>query len=258
MTILAETIGTILDNYADVIEGGNAHRGAGSVYKGIPGTRTWDNWAKDNGAGLVVDAGVSSTTAIELTGVPAANAAELVREKAPPFYVVATTAASAGVTGAARKISAHDGAVTFTTAAFPGVVVADDVVAIAEGFKRTPDHFDPEADTEEESPGDFDRFFRLTMGAGQRRAWHGNGTAMYQTTLFVDLRLLRRTRQHEDEAAALENANRIADVVCRGEHRGDNTMLVTQEGVSILKQDQNKTVSRIALNLIYQLNTSYL
>lgn len=257
-TILDQQIGDLLDNYADVIEGGNTHRGAGDVYKGIPGTRSFDDWVQDNGTGLDVDAGVSSTTAIELTGVPASNASRLVRTKAPPFFILVTTGATTGVTGAARKITSHDGTVTFTTAAFPGTVEAADVVSIVEGFKRTPDAYDLEGDGDEESPGGFDRFFRLTMGAGKRLDWHGNGSALYETELFIDLRLLRRARQHEDEAAALENANRIADLVCRGEHRGDYAMRATQAGVSILKQDQHKTVSRITIALIYQVNNTYL
>jgi len=258
MTLLTEIIGSILDNYADAIEGGNTHRGSGTAYKGIPGTHSWHDWVKDHGTGLTVDAGVSSTTTIKLTGVPAAQAATMVHDASPGFWLLATTAATVGVAGSARKIASHAG-VTFTTAAFPGLVKAADVVSIVEGFRRVPDSFDLEADGAEEIAGGFDRFFRLTMLSGERMAWTGNGSAMYHTTLNLDLRILRRARQHQCAETALENVGRIAEALCRGEHRGNYTQKIVQAGPPvIMKNDPIKVVVRSPFNLVYQLNTSFL
>lgn len=257
-TLLTESTGIILDNFADAIEGGNTHRGSGTAYKGVPGTRTWHDWVKANGTGLAVDAGVSSTTAIKITGVPAAQAATMVRVSGPPFFLLATTAATAGVTGAARKIASHTG-VTFTTAAFPGVVLAADVMSIVEGFKRVPDGLDIEADGSEESPAGYDRFFRLSMLPGERVSWAGNGVSMYRAVLAVDLRILRRSRQHQCAESALENAGRIAYALTMGAHRGTYVQVCEQATAPTpIKDDINKVVVRSTFNVLYQLNTSLL
>jgi hypothetical protein len=258
-TLLTEVIGAILDNYGDVVEGGNAYRGSGTAYKGIPGTHSWHDWVKDNGTGLAVTTAAPSTTSIKLAGVPAANAATMIRTSAPPFFILTTIAAAGGVTGAARKIASHDGTSTFVTAAFPGNVANGDTVSILEGFKRCPDGIDLEGDGDTEAKDGFDRLFRLTMLPGERMAWTGNGSAMYRTTLNLDLRILRRSRQHQCAESALQNVQRVAEALCRGEHRGSYTQSLLQAGPPVLlKDDINKAVVRLPLNLVYQLVTSFL
>ena len=112
MTILTETIGGILDNFADAIEGGNSYRGSGTAYKGIPSTRSPD-WRLSTGENAT---GGSTTTAV-IGGIAATTAAQLVRTDAAPYFLLCTAQNSGtGNTGAARKITDYDGTDTFTVA----------------------------------------------------------------------------------------------------------------------------------------------
>jgi len=132
-------------------------------------------------------------------------------------------------------------------------------VSIVEGFKRCPDGIDIEGDGDTEARDGFDRLFRLAMLPGERMAWAGNGSSLYKSTLNLDLRVLRRSRQHQCAEAALQNVQRIADLMTKGIHRGSYTQYIVQSAApSTIKDDINKTVVRIPFSLVYQLNTSFL
>ena len=49
MSVFTQSIKTVLDSYADVIEGGNSWA-SGTAYRGIPGTRSLDEWVTGVGA----------------------------------------------------------------------------------------------------------------------------------------------------------------------------------------------------------------
>lgn len=256
MSLLTETIGTILDNYADVIEGGTAYRGSGTAYDGIPGTRSP---SKSISAGETT-AGGSGTT-VQITTITAAVGAELARAEGPPFFLLCTAQASGtSNVGAARKISSHDGTDTFTVAtAFPVAVASGDTFSVVEGFLRMPDAFDIESE-DTGSTGGWDRVFHLSMLPGTRLSWYGNGTETYESELEVRIRILKRSRARQSTASALENSYTIRSAMSKPTHRGDYTQLIDAEAgkPEVLANDNEKIVILDKLRCVYQTEASFL
>lgn len=254
--IYTQAISAILDNYADVIEGGNSYRGSGTAWSGIAGFQSIDQYA---GTTMTEDTG-GSTTAIA-QGEVVDTGARLARTDGPPMFCHCTTASNSSNLNAARKISAYNsttGAITLAKA-LPANNSAGDVYTIAEGFKRIPDGIDINDDATE-IPSGFDRFFHLTALPGKRREWYGNGVETYETTLDIRLRFLKRARARLAAAAAWENLMLIRSILSRPTLR-DGTYAQLLDGTSgepkIETDDQHKIVAVDSLRLIYRINARY-
>lgn len=256
MTMLQEAIGSILDNYADAIEGGNAYRGSGTAYSGICGAYSH---SEHEDFGLSPISG--STTTIVGTALTADIGAAIVRTDAPPFFVLCTSqAALTQNTGAARKITAYDsGTNTLTVSpAFNDAVAGGDIFAVKEGFKRAPDNVDINDD---EATGAFDRFFRFTMLPGTLAPWFGNSVEQYDSTLEIQLRIMKRARDRNATASALENVLRFRSILTRGEHRdGTYTQRLSAQSnaPTVLDEDAERVIVSDKYAITYRIASDFL
>ena len=183
-SILTQAVGAILDNYADVIEGGNSYN-SGTSYKGIPGTQSHDRAIDE--VGTVTASGNGTTTTITYAN-SLADTARYYRADGPPFFLRCTSSAGAGSADnadGARKVS-NWSATTITTAAWPDGTLSGDAFVMMEGFKRAPDSFDIESDGPDTG---FDRFFHLRLVPGALLPWSGANTKTYRGILELRLRI---------------------------------------------------------------------
>lgn len=269
-------VGAILDNYADVIEGGNTWRGSGTEYYGIPGTQPNDYGLKSGDDSPLTVAEDSASTSIfsvtkgsypwESTETGNPFGPELLRwmpSNAPAFWAMCNTAG--GNYGAARKISS----VTYqplwselcffaVTDAYPATPSEDDSMVMLQGFKRLPDNVPPDVE------GDgWDRFFALSMDRGERLEWFGNGLQTYKGTLELRLRIVKYGRHHDAVASALENLAIIDAAITRGanpDHRdGTYTRALLSEGApEIETEDATKVVAVAKYGCIYRIGSAFL
>lgn len=254
MTTLTASIGAILDNFADAIEGGNSYRGSGTAYKGIPSTRSFDDLET---TGLNATAG--STTTATIGAVDADEAGYMVREYAPPFFLLCTAqAAGSGNTGAARKITQHDGTDTFTVApAFAETVASGDTFSIAEGFKRMRDIVDVESD--DGIAGGLDRIFSLDMLPGKRLPIYGNGYEWHESTMDLYIRIHKKGRERTARQAILENAQQMRTILTRLDVRGDYVQLVDvlDSQPEIFSENKDRITIRDRYRVKYRVDASY-
>lgn len=249
-----QAVGFILDNYADVIEGGNAWRGSGTSYRGIPGTRSHE--VGDDTPITAPSGGTTTTVVAESTR--SWEESRWVKTNAPGYFLVARSAAL-DIVDAARRITGwNDTTKVFTVDAFPAASSSGDVFDVRQGFKRMPDGVDIL-----EMAGDgFDRFFDLRVNsAGIYQEWYGAGLATYVATLELRLRMRKAARAHEAQASAFENLALIRPILCRGDHR-DGTytqaLLPTGGQPEILNvSDASKVVVVDRYVLRYRINTTF-
>lgn len=256
MTAVQSALSAILDNYADVIEGGNAYRGSGTGYHGIPGS----GGDHELEAAAVTASGGSASTVVTAS-LSAAQAAQLVRTTTRPFFLLcATQAAGTGNTGAARRIASHDGASTFTmTTDFAEAVQSGDTFTVREGLKRAPDDQEMEAG-DGRAPAGYDRFFELSALPGTRLPIFGSGREFFTTELTVRLRILKHAKSRQTKARAYDDLWRLASVMCRGAHRdGTNVQVLhaQESSVEIVEDDINRLVAELSLTMVYRVAADY-
>ncbi len=257
-----QALGFIVDNYADVIEGGNAYRGSGTSHYGIPGTRSNDKGLRDGDDTPLTATAGGSTTAFTVSGGSWATE-RWVKEFTPGFLALCTSATNSDNENKARRITNwNDTTKVFTVDAFPSATAADDVFSILHGFKRIPNNIDIMADAEKFEHG-FDRFFHLRALPGQQLDWYGASGHTYQTILELRLRILKYAREHDAVASALENLAIIRSVITRGanpDHR-DGTytraLVPTGQQAEIEHEDGYKVVALDRYELIYRLDTTF-
>jgi hypothetical protein len=260
--VSSQGIGVILDSYADVIEGGSSWRGSGTSFRGIPGTQS-----NDAGLRLGTDTPLTATAASTTTAFTVAggswDSSRWVKHDTPGFFAVCTSATNAANVDAARRITGWDNTTkVFTVDALPAALALGDVFTIRQGFKRIPNGVDIEADDTRHEHG-FDRFFHLSMMAGEQADWHGSGVATYKSTLEVRLRFLKYARIHDAVATALENLAIIRAVVTKGaspDHRdGTYTRALLPQGKSsdVVKDDKLKVVVLDRYDIFYRINTTF-
>jgi hypothetical protein len=262
VSIFQQAIGAILNNYADVIEGGTTWRGSGTAWRGIAGT-----YSNDPGLRGLIDSPLTATatgttTTAKFTGY-SWDSTRWVKNDTPNFYLLCTSATNASNVDAARKITGWNDTTKFmTTAAFPAATSTSDVFTVLQGFKRYPNQFDFEADFANMSDG-FDRFFTLSAMTGKVLPWFGGGLTTYETTLSLKLRFSKYNREHDVVAAAFENLAIIRPIICLSaspDHR-DGTytqaLLETDGESKILKNDQKKVVVEDVYKLRYRVNRAF-
>jgi hypothetical protein len=259
VSILGQQPGAILDNYADVLEGGSSWRGSGTAYYGIPGRYSNDPDIRSGAdSPLTASAASADTTHVTVASTYSWDQSRWVKSETPGFWLLCT---SGTVADEARKISAWDNTTKkFTVAsAFSAIPAKDDVFAVLQGFRRIPNGIDIEGD-DGGIPHGFDRFFHLRTTAGEQMEWHGSGVATFRAVLELRFRLLTYGRIHDAEAAAFENMAIIRSALCRGTHR-DGTYtrgLIPYDGQSeIVARDSKKIVIRDRYTLIYRVTADY-
>jgi hypothetical protein len=245
---------TILDNYADVIEGGNSYRGSGDSYQGIPGT----NFANLDLRGTTITAsGAGSTTSIPFASGDYATDF-WVKNDSPRFFLMSTNGNN---NGAARRISNWDNSgKAFTVAAFDNAVSENDTFVPLQGFKRFPDNLDILSDESTIGSG-FDRFFELKLGAGTRIPFYGSGVETYESELVLRLRLQKRSRSRDTIESAMENALLMRSILTRPTHRdGTFTQLLNgEEGAPEVETETDKiVVVSDSYNIRYRVFSTFL
>ncbi len=256
----SNAIGTILNNYADVIEGGNAYA-SGTIYNGIPGVGGPSEYS---GASLIVDASASnSTTVFKSTSLPDVDATRLDRTGIPPMFVVCTSqAALTGNVGAGRKITAYASDTDLYTVApaFADTIAENDAFTVLEGFRRAPDNWDID-DEDAGVPAGFDRAFSLSMLPGVQMPWYGNGVEQYKSTLEIRVRYLKRSRNRTATASVLENALRMRSILSKPSMRdGTFTQILDPEaeGPEIEFEDKTKIVTLDKYAIQYRVTSTFL
>jgi len=265
MTALEEDLATVLDNYGDVIEGGNAYRGSGTKYFGVPGFHAHDEL---EGTAITAAAGGDTDTLIHDGAISDALAARLVRVDTPAMFVRCTSqAALAGNVGGARRIASYTASTnTFElAAAFTDSIAATDVFTTMVGFKRAPDNIDIERD-EGQSELAFDRTFSLDAPAGVRAEWYGNGVQQFETTLTVQLRHMKHARSRRATEHALANIALMRSIITRGDQRDTvanggsahvQILEATGAAPEVVVDDELKVVVADRYRLVYRLNSTF-
>ena len=263
MAVFDNALAFILANYADVIEGGNAHRGSGTAYLGIPGRQHHQPVIDDN---AVVQSAVAlgSTTIVQATtSITTLTNEDVVKSSTPPLFLLFTVVGDLGSplnVGAARKISAYDPSTRrFTVAAFPAAIEFGDFFELRQGFKRAPDKVDID-DVAGAPDGSFDRFFSLRALPGELMDWFGDGMQQYRSTMELRLRIEKRGREQKAIASALENLAIIRSIITRGDQRdGTYTQLLKARGEAERVVDNaTMIVLRERYDLIYRTNRTFL
>jgi hypothetical protein len=213
--LTSQDVGSILDNFADVVEGGTAYRGAGTAYTGVPGTRSNDSGLRTGGDDSFVATGVPTATVIPLATGDWVES-RWVKDNSPGFFLVDDLREEA------RRIVAWDNtAKEFTVGeAFSAAPDPGDTFTVRQGFKRLPnnvDIFDPEDDGPGISEG-FDRRFDIDLVPLERAEFYGNGLETWSGELRVSVRMERHSRLHDYRKSATENAVIIASALQRMAH----------------------------------------
>ena len=258
-SLLTQSVGFILDNLSDAIEGGNTYRGSGTAHKGIPGLLS-------NDSGLVSgdDDDVTASSTVSTTVVPYASgdwpSSRWEKADSPQFYMRCVTATNAANVEQRRRITAWNNTTKrFTVApAFDAIVTSADTFVVHQGFKRVPDNFDINSD-ESGVPEGFDRFFDLRCLPGTREPWYGNNTETYRTKLELYLRIEKKSRHRRATQSIFENLLMLRSGLTRHGH-GDCTYTVSlsAEGTEpdIITNDTKKIVARDRFDLVYRINST--
>lgn len=249
------SLGDILDNYADVIEGGSAY--SGNSYNGIPGTQSNDPGLRTGSDGSITASGNGTTTTIVYAS-GTWDASRWDKDTTPQFYAVCTGATNGANVGAARRITNWTlGSTTFAVDAFPAATTSADAFIVRQGFKRLPNGID----IEDKAETGWDRFFRLDVtGAGDDLGYYGADTATHRTTMTLRLRMLKFGRDVDARAAVFENLAILRRGLVKGAHRETTyTRALTTAGrESIVKDDDHKIVVSQQFELIYRMNLTFL
>jgi hypothetical protein len=267
-TSLSQAIGSILDNTADVIEGGNSWRGSGTAYYGIPGARSNDpDLRSGDDTPLTVAATAAITTStFDVASSKSWDQARWVKTGAPGFWALCTTSGGSGSPNIdrARKITGYNNTTKVFSlgSALPAAPIANDVFAILQGFKRAPNQDALEHDATDSSDG-LDRYFSLSAAAGEQLEYFGAGVATYKTEIELRLRILKFGREHDAVASAMENAAILRAGICHAsspDHR-DGTytraILPTGGGAKVETDDKHKVVVVDSYTTIYRVSFEF-
>lgn len=253
----------ILRNYADVIEGGNAYRGSGTSWRGIPGSHSNDPELRQAvDTPLTAEPGGSTTTVI-VAAARSWESSRWVKAETPGYFFIGATGTAANV-GAARRVTGWNNTTkTFTTDAFPAAVAEDDTFTVRQGFKRVPNQEDPDR----LGGIGFDRGFSLRAMPGDPVDYGGGGTATYRTKIEITLRMLKGGRMHDSAEAVLSNLALIREVITMAgqyghpDHR-DGTytraLLPDVGSAQLVIDDKDKVVAADSYQLIYRINNAFL
>lgn len=258
--LATQAIGSILDHYADVIEGGNAYN-AGSSYLGIPGSYSRDPGLMSGDDTPLAAEGAGDATTINVTGHSWPQS-RWVRADGAPYFLLCTAGATGSV-GEARRITAWDNtAKNFTVDDFTVAPGSGGEFDVLEGFRRLPDTIDINAE-DTLSDGGYDRSFNLGLMPVSPRDQYGNGTETWDGVLTLTLRLLKHGRLHDWQASAVENLTFLASALTLGhnpDHR-DGTyiraLLPMEAAPEIVHDDKTKLVAAAQMPIVYRLQRGF-
>lgn len=259
--ISTQAIGSILDHYADVIEGGNAYN-SGDSYYGIPGRYSRDPGLLSGDDTPLAAEGAGDATTVNLASTYSWPQRRWVRDDGAPYFLLCTAGATAAI-GEARRITAWDNsAKNFTVDAFSAAPGSAGEFIVLEGFRRLPDTIDVNAEATA-SPGGYDRSFNLALTPLAPRDQYGNGTETWDGILTLTLRLLKHGRLHQWQASAIENVTYLCSVMTLGsnpDHR-DGTyvraLLPIAAAPEILHDDETKIVSAAQMPIVYRIERGF-
>lgn len=259
--IATNTIGAIIDHYADVIEGGNAYN-SGSSYLGIPGTYSRDPGLLRGDDTPLTATAAGNTTTIEIASTYSWASNRWVRDDVPNFWLLCTSGATSAVNEARRITAWNNTTKRFTCDAFPEAPGDAAEFDVLQGFKRLPNTVDPFAE-DTESPGGYDRRFHITLTPQAPRDWYGAGTETWDGELAVTLRLLKHARMHNAKQSVAENLGILASAMTLSaspDHR-DSTyvraLLRPTEAAEIVTEDQHKIVAALRFPIIYRVQRGF-
>lgn len=255
-TVLDQDVGSILDSYADAIEGGNSWRGSGTVFKGIPGRYPSDKGLREGTDDTLTVKGSSvSTTTFDVAADLWGAQDRWVSTKGPPFFVVTPDNEIRKVTGYAPSTA------LFTVApALSAELSADDELSVYQGFKRVPNLADIEADAPVGLPEGWDRFFHLRALPGAELRRYGDGYKLYRTVLELRLRLCKHARMHDWTAAVMTNLMIIRSVITRAELYPTYVKALfsaEDQQAEVEHEDDQKIVVVDRYALVYRVDATY-
>lgn len=250
----SEAIGSILDHFSDVIEGGNAYNGSTS-YRGIAGTRSSDDGLRNGSDGSFVCTGTPTTTTTPY-GSGNWSSDRWVKAQSPGFFLVDAAQE------AARRITGWNNTTkVFTTDAFPAAPTSGNTILVRQGFRRIPNNVDINDDAAGVSEG-YDRHYSIDLTPGVAAMIYGVGTETRRAELSVTLRILKYGRELDARRSVLENIAIIATALQFGgagslpNHR-DGTyvraVLPPTEEPDIVSTAV-KTLATVRLPLVYRVN----
>lgn len=248
----SQNVGVILDNYADVIEGGSAYRGSGTAYTGIPGRRSNDFGLRVDGEDSFTATGTPTTTVVPYSSGDWEQS-RWVKDNAPGYFLVDDTGEEA------RRITAWDNTAkeftvgeAFTTAPANGATIA-----IRQGFKRLPNNVDI-FDEDTGSAEGFDRRFDLELVPSGRAEFYGSGLETWQGELTLRLRIERHSRLHDYRKSATENAVLIASALQRTAHSGDYVRaLLPMQSPPAVEATAQVAIQTIVLPIWYRFTRAF-
>lgn len=257
MALLEQSLSEIRDNYADVIEGGNAYASS-TNYKGIAGTQSHDELA---GESITADSGASKTT---FTQNDLAATRNMVRTDTAPLYLICATATNAANVGAARKVTGFSSSAQITVSpGFPENVTTGDTFTVRQGFKRASERVDLEGEEQDEIRNKYDRVFQIRIGSGIALPWYGNSIETYIAPFTVRLLITKRAKHDKALDSAMENMQLIRSIIGRGEHR-DSTSKFTQlldvesGGPDVEIDDTSKVIIADTMSITYRTDSAFL
>jgi hypothetical protein len=241
MPALGETIGTILDDYATVIEGGFSS--AGTEYKGIPGNYSNHPDIRNGNDTPMTTIAAGDTTSVMVASSYTYDNNRWAKDETPPWFVYCSVYGGVATPSPATKVGSGS------------------TIVLKEGFKRLPNH----VDIEDEGPSianGYDRFFQLTALPGKRDTFFGDGYHTYRTKMELRLRILKYARARDAIASVLENMMIIRSIITRGynpNHRPNyvRALLAQDTEPKIEKQDLQKVIAVDEFDLIYSVSAAY-
>lgn len=245
--LVSQSVGSVLDNYADVIEGGNAYRGAGDSYLGVPGLNPSDaKLARDGFDSIIVSSNGTPTTIPYASGDWRSD--EWVKERIPGFWAI-------DANDEHRKITGWDNTLKkFTVNAFTTAPAQDDVILIQQGFKRM-----AEGESILEMAGGWDRQFELeTEGQGVDIGFSGAGVRSYEVPMVLRVRFLKYAHERLTHKRVLSNLKILGEALTMGIHRSGlvRALMNTAPGI-VAEDDKEKVIVEQTFDLIYRISTTF-
>jgi hypothetical protein len=255
-----QSIGAIIDNYADAIEGGNRHN-SGTSYRGIPGTFTNDERIRTGVDNTITADGAGDTTTIAVSTGDWPQG-RWKKTNSPGFFLVCTSGADQAVSAGRRITDWDNTAKEFTTDAFPVAPGDTATFNVYQGFRRLPNNIDIDGELSNIPLGG-DRFFDIALLPQERSDYLGNGVETWNGNLRVRLRLVNFSRLHDSRARVAENLTIIASALTRSalpDHR-DGTytraLLPPIEAPELIVDDDQKTVMALDMPIVYRVDRTF-
>jgi len=253
--LITQDVGSVLDHYADVIEGGNTHN-SGTAFEGIPGAYSHN----DRLFSFSYDDPQEDPATVAYGSGDTGYTDGYVGSSILPMFLLCTSASDDQNDQAARKIISHDSANrTFTTRAFPVESSTGDTFSVLDGFRRAPDTVDIEDDDGPAST--MDRFYRLDIeDEGEDLGIYGKSVATYRTRLRLRVRFTKDGRDEYVRKKVWTNMTLLRRGLLQS-GQGDSTYvrcLLPTGTTRTITEDKHKIVAGLEFDLIYRLDTAML